>query len=297
MCKKSGIICAIRRKELMTLSTKKNIIHHTIEFHAPSLENEVGFLFTNVDAPTHIHDGFAEFSLITSGEWLHAFEGTTRHFQKNTLIYLGTNTVHSLTPCIPDSNHFTFFFKEDYLRETLEKFFPERMDILTTKYKETMLSPNVASFLLYEAHEMIGSRTSFRHEMEFQNYIHNLIYFMFFKGDIFSETSTKNKHAFTLRTYFDNYLFLDEPLVAIYQMFPLSPATLIKQFESETGQTIVQYRNDKRMEYASLLLKDYKMTIIDVANKVGISSPSHFAAEFKKKFGVSPKEFSKRHVI
>lgn len=80
-------------------------------------------------------------------------------------------------------------------------------------------------------------------------------------------------------------------------MFPVSPTTLIKQFENETGQTIAQYRNDKRMEYASLLLKDYKMTIIDVANKVGISSPSHFAAEFKKKYGVSPKEFAKRHVI
>ena len=78
-------------------------------------------------------------------------------------------------------------------------------------------------------------------------------------------------------------------------MFPVSPATLIKQFEKETGQTIAQYRNDKRMEYASVLLQDWNLTVIDVANKVGISSPSHFSAEFKKKFGVSPKDFAKRH--
>ena len=78
-------------------------------------------------------------------------------------------------------------------------------------------------------------------------------------------------------------------------MFPVSPTTLIKQFENLTGQTIVQYRNDKRMEYATVLLKDWRMTIIDVANKVGISSPSHFSAEFKKKFGVSPKDYAKQH--
>lgn len=275
----------------------KNICHHTIEYHSPSLENEVGFLFTNVDAPTHIHDGFAEFSLITSGEWENTCEDTTHRLRKNCLIFSGTNTIHSLTPCIPDSNHFTFFFKEDYLKRTIDKFFPEHTDILTTKFKKTTLPTDVSTFLLYEANKMIGSRTAYTHEMEFQNYIHNLIYYMFFEENIHSESSTKNKHAFTLRTYLDNYLYLDEPMISLYHMFPVSPTTLIKQFENETGQTIAQYRNDKRMEYASLLLKDYKMTIIDVANKVGISSPSHFAAEFKKKYGVSPKEFSKRHVI
>ena len=118
---------------------------------------------------------------------------------------------------------------------------------------------------------------------------------MFFSENVISETSTKNVHASTLQSYLDNYLYLDEPMTAIYAMFPVSPATLIKQFVNETGQTIVQYRNEKRMEYASLLLKDYKLTIAAVANTVGISNPSHFAVEFKKKFGVSPKEFSKRH--
>ena len=81
----------------------------------------------------------------------------------------------------------------------------------------------------------------------------------------------------------------------IYSLFPVSPATLIKHFENETGQTIAQYRNDKRMEYASLLLRDHKMTIAAAANQVGISNPSHFAKEFKKKFGITPSEFAKQH--
>ena len=119
--------------------------------------------------------------------------------------------------------------------------------------------------------------------------------FMFFHDNVASESPKKNAYASRLRTFLDNYLYLDEPMKAIYLMFPVSPATLIKHFEEETGQTIVQYRNDKRMEYASLLLRDYKITVAAVANRVGISNPSHFAKEFKKKFGISPKDFAKRH--
>lgn len=283
------------------MESPKSIRHHTTDFHAPTMEKDIGFLFSNDGSTAHFHDGFAEFSLITSGEWAHTYEGTTHYLKKNSLIFLGINSTHSLLPNIPDSNHFTIFFKEDYLRESIAKFFPNKTSILTIKYKEITLPPDVFSFLLYEAHEMIESRASFHHEIAFQNFIHNLIYFMFCKQHTINEqipkVSHKYAHALTLKNYLDNHLFLDEPMVSIYNMFPISPATLIKQFEEETGQTIVQYRNDKRMEYASLLLMEHKMTIINVANKVGISSPSHFAAEFKKKFGVSPKEFSKRHVI
>lgn len=275
----------------------KSILHTDFKHHAYSSEtgSSSGFLFSNTNSSFHTHDDFAEFSLITSGEWDNEFDEKSYRLEKNNLIFFGKGTAHSLIPCSPESTHFTFFFKEEYLRKIVTDFFPDNMNILTTKYKKTSLPPSVSAFLLHEAHKMNGSRSSFNHDVEFQNYIHNLIYFMFFSENVISETSTKNVHASTLQSFLDNYLYLDEPMTAIYNMFPVSPATLIKQFVNETGQTIVQYRNEKRMEYASLLLKDYKLTIAAVANTVGISNPSHFALEFKKKFGVSPKEFSKRH--
>lgn len=280
------------------LSKHKPDIHHMdFNHHAVSALNTTnfGFLFTNSSSLWHTHDDFAEFSLITSGEWENEFEGTSYRLSKNSLVFFGEGTMHSIMPVSPDSSHFTFYFKEEYLRETISKFFPNGQHILTTKYRTVVLPPSISAFLLYEAHKMNGARTSANHDIEFQNYMHNLIYFMFYGNNIASESPTTNVHARTLCAFFNNYLYLDEPLKAMYAMFPVSPATLIKQFENETGQTIAQYRNDKRMEYASLLLKDHKMTIAAVANTVGISNPSHFALEFRKKFGVSPKEFTKRH--
>ncbi len=273
----------------------ENIHYHNFERHMFSLENQVGFHFSDTDSTPHVHNDFAEFSIIVSGEWDHIIDGKTYRLPKDTLIFLGNNSLHTLKPCYQGCSHFTFFFTEEYLKKFLTKFFPNDMNILKTKYKKTLLSPDVSTFLLFEAHKMNSSRSSHNHDIEFQNYMHNLIYFTFFSDNIQSDSSDENKHGRSIKICFDNYLLLDDSLKNVYRMFPVSPATLIKQFKNETGQSIVQYRNDKRMEYASVLLKDWNLTIIDVANKVGISSPSHFAAEFKKKFGISPKKFAKRN--
>lgn len=272
--------------------TEENIKHHNFEYHKFSLENQVGFHFADNNSTIHTHDGFAEFSLIVSGEWDHTINGTTERLKKNTLIFLGNNTLHLLDPRSLGCNHFTFFFKEEFLKKTLLKFFPNNMSILSTQYKSTILPPSTASFLLFEAHKMIGSRSTQNHDIEFQNYMHNLIYLMFFSDNSHSVSTDQTKYAHTLKMYFDNYILLEDTIKNAYKMFPISPATLIKQFEKETGKTITQYRNDKRMEYAAILLQDWNSTVIDVANRVGICSPSHFAAEFKKKFGISPKEYS-----
>ncbi len=278
-------------------NTKNTPRHDDFKYHAYAStdQNQVGFLFSNGDSSFHMHDDFAEFSLITSGEWEHVYDGVTTQLEKNTLIYLGAGTQHALIACSQECSHFTFFFKEEYLKKIIANCFPDNENILTARYQKVILAPSVSTFLLHESHKMASNRSSENRDLEFQNYIHNLLYFMFFNDNVSSEPTKKNAYASRLRTFLDNYLYLDEPMKALYNMFPVSPATLIKHFEIETGQTIVQYRNDKRMEYASLLLRDHKITVAAVANQVGISNPSHFAAEFKKKFGISPKEFAKRH--
>jgi AraC-like DNA-binding protein len=49
-----------------------------------------------------------------------------------------------------------------------------------------------------------------------------------------------------------------------------------------------------RMEQAAILLRDPSLTVTNVAVQVGYSSMSAFVQQFKRKFGVSPKEFQNR---
>ena len=51
------------------------------------------------------------------------------------------------------------------------------------------------------------------------------------------------------------------------------------------------YTEKQRLEKACYLLQIGTMNIMEVANAVGYSNPSHFAEVFKEKYGLNPRDF------
>jgi AraC family transcriptional regulator, transcriptional activator of the genes for pyochelin and ferripyochelin receptors len=49
-----------------------------------------------------------------------------------------------------------------------------------------------------------------------------------------------------------------------------------------------------RLEKARELLQDRQLTIVAIANAVGYANPGHFAAAFKRKYGMTPRKFRLR---
>jgi AraC-like DNA-binding protein len=68
----------------------------------------------------------------------------------------------------------------------------------------------------------------------------------------------------------------------------LSPSRLRHLFKHDTGQTLAQYVMCERLNRAQLLLRTTHLSVKEVMNQVGIGDPSHFARDFKKRFGISP---------
>jgi len=60
-------------------------------------------------------------------------------------------------------------------------------------------------------------------------------------------------------------------------------------FREVFGITVFGYLHNYRMEMAQMLLQEGKQSVAEVASHVGYSNPGHFAAAFKRKFGMSPK--------
>ena len=65
-------------------------------------------------------------------------------------------------------------------------------------------------------------------------------------------------------------------------------------FCKEMGVSFVEYLTSVRISAAKSLLKQTKMTVLEVCLEVGYQDPSHFAKMFKKKEGVHPTEYRKR---
>ncbi|NBJ92016.1 response regulator [Parablautia muri] len=74
----------------------------------------------------------------------------------------------------------------------------------------------------------------------------------------------------------------------------LSPNYLRSLFKIGTGQTILEYITDVRMQQACELLRDKRLKVKDVSSRAGYENVSYFSQIFTKRFGVTPNEYRKK---
>lgn len=75
----------------------------------------------------------------------------------------------------------------------------------------------------------------------------------------------------------------------------LSPAYLSTIFSQIEGITFIDYLTNIRMEQAKKLLTETQHKIIDITFEIGYNDPNYFSFTFKKRNGLSPKEYRKQH--
>lgn len=92
-------------------------------------------------------------------------------------------------------------------------------------------------------------------------------------------------------------IFIDSDLTAnlnlnhIAQMQNISPAYLSNIFHKETGETLTEFVNKRRINYARKLLDTTALQIQTVALRCGIVDIHYFSKIFKKYVGKTPKEY------
>lgn len=62
-------------------------------------------------------------------------------------------------------------------------------------------------------------------------------------------------------------------------------------FKSVYGVPIYQYQKDLRLQKAQQLLRETDLSISVIASRAGYTNPAKFSAAFKKRFGISPREY------
>lgn len=82
-------------------------------------------------------------------------------------------------------------------------------------------------------------------------------------------------------------------LMELSRLIGLNDYKLKKGFKEMYGTTVFSYLREQRLERACCLLQNGTMNVMEVANAVGYSNPSHFAEVFKERYGLSPREFVK----
>jgi AraC family transcriptional regulator len=92
--------------------------------------------------------------------------------------------------------------------------------------------------------------------------------------------------------YIHAYLDSDLSLNQLASSVQMSPHYFSRLFKKTTGFTPHQYVINCRIEKAKDLLKKGKLSIAEIAQEVGFVDQSHLHRCFKRKVGITPKQFS-----
>ncbi len=80
-------------------------------------------------------------------------------------------------------------------------------------------------------------------------------------------------------------------VMELAQQVGLCDRTLRRGFRELFGTSVIGYLTQQRLNQAAKLLRQGDCTIAEVANSVGYTHLGHFAAAFRKQFGVRPREW------
>ena len=94
--------------------------------------------------------------------------------------------------------------------------------------------------------------------------------------------------------YIKENLTNDLSLEAVSAHSNLSPIHFHNRFKSATGKTLHQFVEEQRIKKASELLVTTDWTLTRISGECGFSSQSYFSYAFKRKLGMTPREYAKK---
>lgn len=92
-------------------------------------------------------------------------------------------------------------------------------------------------------------------------------------------------------TQMDSDLTADLTLNTLAHKLNVNPSYLSTLFKKETGVTLTEYVNRRRIEHSILLLNSTSLQIQTIAQHCGIPDVNYFTKMFKKQIGKTPKEY------
>ena len=88
----------------------------------------------------------------------------------------------------------------------------------------------------------------------------------------------------------------DVSVSALARETAMSRASLYSKVKAITGMGVAQYVEDLRIRKACLLLKETQLSVAEISEQVGFSTPNYFSMRFKQAVGISPLTFRKNKV-
>ncbi|MCQ2448765.1 MAG: AraC family transcriptional regulator, partial [Clostridia bacterium] len=240
--------------------------------------------WSHIPATPHLHADFYEFGFVAEGSYVNRCEEDTR-MPKDTLFLFNMGVSHSMIPASEIHSHFILCIDQPTFLLLNQQFFGGRFDFGDKPFLACRMTHAEAEFMRQLAGEIMDNP---RRVHCCRSFAYNSLYLL---RNHYADFSGYTHVVADIIEKMNNYTYLACTMQDIYDQYPYSPATLIKQFKEKTGKTIVQYQLMIRLNCAIHLMTETDYSFEQITGIIGLSSTSYFFHAFKKKFGMTPAEY------
>lgn len=97
--------------------------------------------------------------------------------------------------------------------------------------------------------------------------------------------------CYQIMNYINTHIYVMDSLHELSEPFGYSYSYLSDTFSKTTGDTIMRYYTQRRMDAAVMLLKENNLSVGEIAELLRYSSVYTFSRAFSTKFGISPTKY------
>jgi YesN/AraC family two-component response regulator len=253
----------------------------------------------------HYHDRY-EIYYMLSGERYYFIKDRTYHVVKGDLVIINKNEIHKTTH-VDSSNtmheRILIEFKKEFLGSIIDDIndtdlfscFHQNINVLR-------LNINEQSFIENLLFKMVSENK--RQSEGFKTYLKvSLVELLLFITRCVAKVSTNHfeypnavhKKISDIVKHINNHYMENLTLTSISKKFFISPYYFSRTFKEVTGFTFVEYVNSVRIKEAQRLLRESKLNVTQIAEKVGYENITHFGRVFKAITGFSPLKYKKNN--
>ncbi|WP_168122110.1 AraC family transcriptional regulator [Paenibacillus sp. HB172176] len=245
----------------------------------------------------HWHD-FFEMGCIVSGTGLHVVNGQSYRLQPGMVFLLTKADFHEL---IPDEGQtielFDFVFNDSLLRPAIYEplFGPSGLLIHTFEGDQARSITSEFALLWEESqHWQFGSEIIV--QGSFERIVISLARQLDAKRPSGPNTGMETMHPSIRKALLHIQHRFREPLslASAASYAGLSANYFSECFSKQVGLSFQEYLNERRLQFASAILRSSTLSVTEVCFAAGFNTIPHFDRTFKLKFGCSPREYRKQ---
>lgn len=240
----------------------------------------------------HFHDGYYEITAVNGGKATVLTNDKQITIKKNDIYVNFPNDTHGIISSVDDPiqyDHLAFIIDKDGYREQMHKIALKHAD----PDSRIIYDRRIHSLLV----DIIGEFANLQ-----EYYKDSLFYTMCnITVCVIRKFGEKSLSAFSgnaseserlcnrIMNYIDTNIYDIEDLNDLTQITNYNYNYLSSLFKKTTGSTLRDYYLNRKLETADVLVKEGKLKICEIAEKLHYSAADAFTKAYKNKFGVPPK--------